>query len=431
MKVKEWPIKNIIPYEKNPRKNDAAVKKVMVSLEEYGWQQPIVVDGDGIIIVGHTRLKAAKKLKYKVCPVLVADDLTPAQTKAYRIMDNKSGEMSEWDMDLLQAEIEDLIGLDFDVELTGFDPAEFDIEEEKTGLTDEDAVPEVPEEPVCKLGDLWLLGDHRVLCGDSTDRAQVELLMNGEKADMVLTDPPYNVNYTGGTSDKLTIENDNMDDRKFYEFLLKAYMNYFNCLKNGGCIYVAHADTEGANFRRALTDSGLLLKQCLIWVKNSAPLSRQDYNWKHEPILYGWKPGAAHYFCGDFTKTTVIQDDVDITKLNKKDLLDYAVKLEEAIKYSILNFDRPTKNVEHPTMKPVLLLCELITNSSRQFELCTDFFLGSGSTLIACEKTNRKCYGMELDEHYTQVILQRWADFTGKDPIREDGVTFSELKGNK
>lgn len=424
------PIGEIIPYSKNPRVNNNAVDKTIMSIKEYGWQQPIVVDKNKIVIAGHTRLKAAIKMGLESCPVLIAENLTHAQAKAYRIADNRTGEMATWDDELLLSEIKELDAMNFDIELTGFDLGKFDFGE-KGGLTGDDEVPEVQEEPITKPGDLWLLGDHRFLCGDSTNQDQVSTLMDGKKADMVWTDPPYNVDYEGGTKDSLKIMNDNMSDDAFYSFLFAVYKNCFFLLKDGGCIYVAHADIEGANFRKAFVDSGLLLKQCLMWVKNSAPLSRQDYNWQHEPILYGWKPGAAHWFCKNFKLTTVIDDTIEIDFLERDILIDILKQIKLEQESTVVWEDRPTKSDLHPTMKPTRLIVRFILNSSKKNQIVTDLFLGSGSTLIACEKTNRKCYGMELDPHYTDVCLQRWADYTGGDPIRDDGKKWSELTNKK
>ena len=427
MKIIDRKTSEIIPYEKNPRINNNAVDKTAISIKEFGFQQPIVVDPAGVVIAGHTRLKAAIKLKLDTCPVIVAEGLTDAQIKAYRIADNRTGELATWDDELLLSEIKELDAMGFDVELTGFDLGKFDFGE-KGGLTPDDEVSELLGDPAIKPGDLWLLGDHRVLCGDSTDVRQVERLMDGQKADMVFTDPPYNVNYEGGTKDKLKISNDDMSASDFYNFLLAAYKNYFLVLKDGSCIYVAHADTEGVNFRKAFTDSGLLLKQCLVWVKNSAPLSRQDYNWQHEPILYGWKPGGAHWFCKNFKLTTVIDDTVEIDFLERDILIDILKQIKLEQESTVVWEDRPTKSDLHPTMKPVRLIVRFILNSSKKNQIITDLFLGSGSTLIACEKTNRKCFGLELDPHYCQVILQRWSDYTGKDPVREDGTKYKDLR---
>jgi len=413
------PIGEIIPYSKNPRVNNNAVDKTVMSIKEYGWQQPIVIDKNKIVIAGHTRLKAAIKIGLESCPVLIAENLTTAQAKAYRIADNRTGELATWDDELLLSEIKELDAMNFDVELTGFDLGKFDFGE-KGGLIGDDEVPEVPEDPITKHGDLWLLGDHRFLCGDSTNQDQVSTLMDGKKADMVWTDPPYNVDYEGGTKDSLKIMNDNMSDDAFYSFLFAVYKNCFFLLKDGGCIYVAHADTEGANFRRAFTDSGLLLKQCLMWVKNSAPLSRQDYNWQHEPILYGWKPGAAHWFCKNFKLTTVIDDTVEIDFLERDILIDILKQIKLEQESTVVWEDRPTKSDLHPTMKPTRLIVRFILNSSKKNQIVTDLFLGSGSTLIACEKTNRKCYGMELDPHYCDVIIKRWEDYTGKKAVLKE-----------
>ena len=236
----------------------------------------------------------------------------------------------------------------------------------------------------CKEGDLWQLGKHRLICADSTDSASISRLMGGDSASLVVTDPPYNVDYTGKTADALKIKNDTMDDSSFYKFLLSAYTNMYNSLDDGGSIYVFHADTEGINFRKAMLDAGFKLSQCLVWVKNSMVMGRQDYHWQHEPILYGWKPTAAHKWYSDRSQTTV------------------------------WNFSRPTSSQDHPTMKPIDLISYPITNSSKAGDIVLDPFLGSGSTLIACEQLNRICYGAEIDPHYCDVILSRWEQFTNQ-----------------
>jgi len=396
-----------------------------MSIKEYGFQQPIVVDKKGIVIAGHTRLKAAVKLNLDTCPVIVADNLSPAQTKAFRIADNKTGELAKWDSDLLSEELQALYDMSFDVGLTGFSEDELLLLIKTSGgdgLTDDNDVPDVPGDPICKAGDLWLLGDHRLLCGDSTKIKEVERLMDGDVADMVWTDPPYNVDYEGGTKDALKILNDNMSPDKFYNFLLSVYNNYFKILKNGGCIYVAHAESKGIDviFRKAFSDSGLLLKQCLVWVKNSALMGMQDYNWQHEPILYGWKPGAAHWFCKNFKLTTVIDDTIDTEFLERDELLEILNKIKEGQASTVIWENKPAKNDLHPTMKPVSLVKRFIESSSKKNEIVADLFLGSGTTMIVCEKTNRKCYGMELDPHYCDVIIKRWEDYTGQTAVLKE-----------
>jgi DNA modification methylase len=399
MKIETWPIHRPIPYARNARKiPQQAIDKVAGSIKEFGFRQPIVVDKDGVIVAGHTRLLAAQKLGLSQVPVHVAAELTPTQIKAYRLADNRVNQESSFDNELLVLELAELKVEDYELELTGFDLSElcaFEALGNSTseGLTDEDEVPPIPELPVTVEGDLWTLGNHRLLCGDSTNVAHVERLMNGQQADLVVTDPPYNVAYQGKTKDALTIRNDRMGDKSFFDFLLKVYT-----VKDGGCIYVFHADTEGLNFRRALVESGFKLAQCCIWVKQAMVMGRQDYHWQHEPVLYGWKPTGSHHWYADRKQTTV------------------------------WNFDRPMRNGEHPTMKPVALIEYPIRNSSRPGDIVVDLFGGSGSTLLACEKNARSCRTMEIDPKYCDVMLERWAEFTGKDPVRQDGIAWSTLK---
>ncbi|NCB28128.1 MAG: site-specific DNA-methyltransferase, partial [Bacteroidia bacterium] len=321
-----------------------------------------------------------------------------------------------------------------DLELTGFGLDEInDITAEKSeGLTDPDDAPEVPEEPTARLGDVWLLGRHRLMCGDSTLIDDVNRLMYEKKADMVFTDPPYNVNYEGKTKSRLKIENDKMGNDAFYHFLYDAFVNMFSVTVDGGGIYICHADSEGLNFRSAMIDAGWLLKQCVIWAKNSMVMGRQDYQWKHEPILYGWKPGAGHKWYGGRKKTTVIEDCacLVIQEEGKNEVL---LTISEGVRsltirvpsYEIVwdgddsmttiwRIEKPLRNGEHPTMKPVAIPSRAIQNSSKIGDIVLDLFGGSGSTLIACEQLNRTCYMMELDPKYCDVIIKRWEDFTGQ-----------------
>jgi DNA modification methylase len=404
MKIQQWPIHRPIPYARNARKiSPQAVDKVAASIQEFGFRQPIVVDKQGVIVAGHTRLLAAQKLGLSEVPVHVASELTPMQIKAYRLTDNRVAMESSFDDDLLALELADLKLEDFALELTGFDADELaGLEALRNstgeGLTDEDQVPPTPKEPVTLEGDVWTLGNHRLLCGDSTNLTHVQRLMNSEEADLVVTDPPYNVAYEGKMRDALTIQNDRLGDSAFFTFLLEVHSNLFSILKDGAGIYVFHADTEGLNFRRALVEAGFKLAQCCIWVKQAMVMGRQDYHWQHEPVLYGWKPTGAHRWYADRKQTTVWK------------------------------FDRPMRNGEHPTMKPVALIEYPIRNSSRRGDLVVNLFGGSGSTLLACEKTARSCRTLELDPRYCDVILQRWAEFSGKDPMRKDGVTWSTLQ---
>ena len=377
MTIQMIQITEIKPYENNPRKNDDAVDEVANSIKAFGFKNPIIVDKDMVIIAGHTRLKAAQKLGLTMVPVIVASDLNEDQANALRLADNKTAEIAKWDKKKLEEELKqinwEILGIDMtDV---GFDDI-FASEFQEVVDDDFDEGQYLSAEPYSHQGDIYLLDDNRVMCGDSTNPEQVKLLMNGKLADMVFTDPPYNVNYEG--SDGQSIQNDDMDDTEFKEFLTLVFKNLIDSIKEGAPTYVCHADSEGLNFRSAFKEAGFKLAQCLIWVKNSFTMGRQDYQWQHEPILYGWKPGAGHYFVDDRSLSTIWE------------------------------YDKPKKNDLHPTMKPLELVGRAINNSSLVGQLVLDLFGGSGSTLIASYKAKRNCYSMELDEKYVDVIVKRY-----------------------
>ena len=386
MEIKNMKIADIHPYEKNPRFNDDAVDAVAKSISEFGWRAPIVVDKDYVIVCGHTRLKAAQKLGLTEVPVHVASDLTPEQIQAYRIADNKTAEIAEWNYDLLPLEIKELQDANFDLSLLGFDTDELDqllngtsADEITDGETEPDAVPEVPEEAESRRGEVYRLGEHLLLCGDSTKPEDIAKLMGEEKANLYLVDPPYNVALTG--SNGLTIQNDNMADGKFREFLTAAFRCASDSLELGASFYIFHSDSESSNFRLAARDTELEVHETLYWIKNSFVLGRFDYHYQSESCLYGWKPGAPHKWYSDRCQC------------------------------NLLNFDKPKLNDVHPSMKPVEMLVYLVQNSSKRGETVLDNFGGSGSTLIACEQTGRKCRMVELDEKYCDVIRRRWAEF--------------------
>lgn len=369
-------VDEIIPYANNPRRNDKAVDAVAESIKQFGFKQPIVIDGGGVVVCGHTRLKAAKKLGIKTVPCIVADDLTPEQIKAYRLADNKTAELAEWDMELLPLELDDL--QEFDMTLFGFE-----LPKGKAEVTEDDYEITVPAEPRTKPGEMYQLGRHRLMCGDSTSAKCVQALAGGAQMDMLLTDPPYNVEYTGKAKNALTIVNDKQNDEQFRAFLTDAFMAAYEVMKPGAVFYIWHAGLEGLNFQAACKAAGLEVRQCLIWNKNSMVIGRQDYQWKHEPCLYGWKEGAGHLWASDRKQTTV------------------------------LNFDRPTRSKEHPTMKPVKLFDYQIQNNTKGGDCVLDLFGGSGTTLIACEQNGRTAYLMELDPKYCDVIIDRWEALTG------------------
>lgn len=410
-------ISEIIPYVNNPRNNELAVDAVASSIKNFGFKVPIVIDGGNEIINGHTRILAAKKLGMEEVPTIVADDLTDEQIKAFRLADNKVGELATWDEELLQAELEELSGLSVDMSQYGFTDEDFqDVENQ---VEEDDYEEELPEEPRTKYGEVYQLGNHRMMVGDSTKPEDVAKLMNGEKLNLLVTDPPYNVAYEGGTKEKLTIKNDSMEDGAFRAFLTDAFTAADAVMEPGAAFYVWHADSEGFNFRAAVKEVGWLMKQTLIWVKSSLVLGRQDYQWQHEPVLYGWKDGAAHYFTFDRTQTTVIEDRPNINKMTKEELKDYIAEIEAAQGPStIIREKKPTANREHPTMKPIKLLARNVANSSKKGQNVGDFFGGSGSTLITCEQLDRKCFTMELDPRYADVIIDRWQKLTGETAVK-------------
>lgn len=375
---------DITPYEKNPRKNDEAVKYVAESIKQFGFKVPIVIDRNGVIVAGHTRYKAAKKLSMDEVPCIVADDLTDEQIKAFRLADNKVAEKAEWDFDLLAEELNDLF--DFDMTAFGFDE---EGEELPVEVVEDDFEIEPPEEPKAKRGDIYKLGEHRLMCGDSTSIEDVERLMGGDKASMGFTDPPWNVNY-GAVKDgnargykPRTILNDFMGTEDFKEFMNMAFASLNFAMKDGAMTYVVMSAQEWGNMMLTLAQNNYHWSSTIIWNKDSLVLSRKDYHTKYEPIWYGWKEG---------------------TRL---------CPLEDRKQSDVWDIPRPKKSEEHPTMKPVELVARAITNSSKRGDIVIDLFGGSGTTLIASEQTGRCCRMMELDPKYVDVIVNRWEQHTG------------------
>ena len=431
MLIVDTPTGEITPYHNNPRHNEAAIGKVSASIAEFGFQQPIVVDDKGVIIVGHTRHQAATQLGLELVPVLVASELTPEQVQAYRIADNRTNEDASWNDELLLEEITSLMEQAFDVSLLGFSDEEIQAIQASgavtDGATDPDDVPEPERAPVSIEGDVWLCGRHRVVCGDSTRPADIQRATDRRPADMVWIDPPYNVDYTGKTKKALKIKNDTMGGQAFTAFLTAALEALIANSRTGACIYMAHAASKSIEFITAMAQAGWENKQTLIWVKNQMVLGRQDYNWKHEPILYGWKPGAAHYFSGDYTQTTVIDDEPDAAKLSKQQLLDRVRALERLLQDTVHREKRPDVSDMHPTMKPVALVKRHIESSSRPGQLMLDGFGGSGTTLIAAEQSARHAALVELDPVYVDVIVKRWQAFTEQEAtLLETGDTYQE-----
>lgn len=413
MKIVDKPIEWLRPYENNPRNNEQAVEAVANSIKEFGFKVPIVATIDGEIINGHTRFKAAKFLKLKAVPVLIADDLSDEQIKAFRLADNKTGELADWDIELLYSELEDLTG--FDMTMFGFEDIDFsldDFEEEKEEREEADTDSE--EKPKVQYGDIYQLGRHRLMCGDSTSAEDMARLIDGAVIDLYVTDPPYNVAYQGGTDEAMTIMNDSMDDVSFRQFLRDAFVVANNHLKPGGAFYIWHADSEGLNFRAAVKETGWLLKQSIIWVKNAIVLGRQDYQWKHEPCLYGWKDGASHYFVDNRSLATVIEEDEEnLKEMTKSELISYIKTMQDTSPTTVFYEDKPVRNDIHPTMKPLKLIARCVLNSSKKGDKVLDSFNGGGSTLMVCERSERICYAMELDPVYVERTIKRWEEETG------------------
>ena len=379
-------IAKLIPYINNARTHSPEqVTKLRASLREFGFVNPVIIDKDYNVIAGHGRLMAAKEEGIREIPCVFVDYLTDAQKKAYILADNRMAMDAGWDEELLRVEIEALQGENFDVSLTGFsddDLADLFAGDSKSDAKDDDfdLNDALEKAAFVEKGDIWSVGRHRLMCGDATKAEDVAALMDGKKANLLMTDPPYGVSFK--SSDGLTIQNDSIKGDDFYQFLLSSFKNIVDNMENGGAAYVFHADTEGLNFRRAFQDAGFHLAGCCIWVKNSLVLGRSDYQWQHEPVLYGFLQNGKHKWFSDRSQTTV------------------------------WNFDKPKKNKNHPTSKPLDLLGYPIGNSSQANAIVVDTFGGSGSTLMACEQMNRICYTMELDEKYASVILRRYVEDT-------------------
>lgn len=394
-------IDKLIPYANNARTHSQEqINKLRASLREFGFINPVIIDRDYGIIAGHGRVIAARQERIKEVPCVFADHLTEAQKKAYILADNRMALDAGWDEQMLRVELEELQDLDFDLELTGFDDKEIDdlfgVGTDGPEAEDDafDLTAALEKAAFVKRGDVWTVGKHRLVCGDATSAADVSKLMNGKRANLLLTDPPYGVSFK--SSDGLTIQNDSLKDEEFYKFLYSAFKNVVDHMQNGGAAYVFHADTEGLNFRKAFIDAGFHLAGCCIWVKDSLVLGRSDYQWQHEPVLYGFLQNGRHSWYSDRKQTT------------------------------IWNFAKPKRNENHPTSKPLDLLGYPIGNSTQENAIVVDTFGGSGSTMMACEQLNRICYMMELDEKYASVILRRAVEI-GIDPseiyTERDGET--------
>jgi site-specific DNA-methyltransferase (adenine-specific) len=414
MKLENLPISELTPDPNNARTHDDTnLKAIEGSLREFGQRKPIVIDQAGVIVAGNGTVEAAKRLGWtEIQAVRVPADWDSDRIKAFALADNRTAELANWDTKVLEQQLKELTEAGIEVADFGFQVPEvaiLDIE------TFEDEAPELPQESKTKLGDVWQLGAHRLTCGDSTNTVVISRVLDGQLADCVFTDPPYNVAYQGGTKDKLTIQNDDMDDAQFDQFLFGFYSAALENTKAGGPIYVCYPGEHISNgaFGVQMTKAGWLVKQVLIWAKDSLVLSRQDYNWQHEAILYGWKPGAAHSWYGPFTNTTVVEfEKQDLSKLSKQELVEFLTAAMETT--SVIKEKRPRRNDIHPTMKPIALVSKMLKNSCKSGDTVLDPFGGSGSTLIACDQLGLKAALVELDPKYCDVIIQRWENLTGQ-----------------
>lgn len=443
--IEHWPIEKLVPYERNARTHSTdQVQKIMASMMEFGFTNPILVAGTGIL-AGHGRLMSARELGLTTVPVIRLDHLSDAQQRAYVLADNRLAEDAGWDEELLAAELHSLAEDGYDLSLTGFNEDEIDdlladFDQEQSAdpsVTDPDIAPPAPAIPVSQLGDIFRLGNHRVICGDSTNLEQIQTMLNGDVIDCLWTDPPYNVAYESDIAG--SIQNDDMDDASFAQFLFDVYSTAIAVMRPGAPAYIAHADTEGTNFRHQFEKAGFYLASCLVWRKNSLVLGRADCHWQHEPILYGWKPGAAHSWYGERNKTTIIElaelgieqtgDNEYQIPLGEKTIIIRGDNLNlSAANGSVFFEDKPKRNGEHPTMKPVGLITRQLLNSAKRGDKVLDLFGGSGSTLMACETLGMHARLSELDPKFVDVIIKRWQDFTGRNAVHvQTESTFADL----
>ena len=447
---------SLVPNPRNPNRHPKRQIELLAKIiESQGWRQPVTVSNrSGFIVRGHGRLEAALLIGCKV-PVERQDYESEAEEWADLVADNRIAELASIDNDELAKLLSDLDGLDIDMELTGYSGKALDNlladirthEVTDDGFDAAEAAKSI-KEPTSKRGDIWILGRHRLMCGDSTIESDMARLMDGRRAAMVFTDPPYNVDYQGGSAKRLKIKNDNMTAEAFKAFLTEAFINLHHSAEDGAAIYICHADSAGNEFREAMAASGWSLKQCLIWVKNQFTLGRQDYQWQHEPILYGWREGEAHRFFGGRKQSTVIEDSpIVLQEQEDATLICVTIGTEQVVirakeaeivsraddsVMSIWRFEKPVRNGEHPTMKPIPLCARAIQNSSTEGEIVLDGFGGSGSTLIAAEQTGRSCYMMECDPVYADVIIKRWEEFTGQKAERiGDGEAKQKPQANR
>lgn len=446
LKVEMLPVAEITPNAGNPREHpEWQVAQIAASIERFGFSNPILLSKSGTVIAGHGRLMAADRLGLETVPVIRLGHLSELEARELLLADNQIGDNSAWNEDLLSTFLSELRADGGDLEVLGFTEEELadligdaDLDEEPPAeLGDPDFVPEPPPDPVTETGMVWVMGDHRLICGDSTSKSDVSRLCEGAEVDACWTDPPYNVNYEGSAG---KIANDNMGATDFRRFLVSAFSAAFSVIRPGGPIYVAHADTEGLSFRGAFRDAGFKLSGCLVWVKPSLVLGRSDYQWRHEPILYGWKPGAAHSWYSGRANTTVMETPTEAVRVMPDktvqiDLGDQTLVVSgenlslAALDGSVIRHDKPARNGEHPTMKPVGLICGMLENSTKRGDVVLDIFGGSGSTMIAAHKLGRASRLVELDPKFCDVIVDRWQTFSGQKAVLEgDGRTFDEVR---
>lgn len=441
LRIEQWSVERLRPYERNPRKNDHVVNRMVESLREFGFRVPVLARSDGELIDGHLRYKAALAMGMGTVPVIPADDMSEAQIRAFRILVNRSATWADWDEELLLQELRALQLADMDLAVTGFDQRELDqmLMDMGTDGKDPDAAPEPPAVPVVRDGEIWTLGRHRVMCGDSRSMADARRLLSDAQLDMIWTDPPYNVDYQGKAG---KIRNDKMSPADFDEFLTTVHRVMHESLRPGGGIYVAHSEAgDGTVFRRTFTSTGFKLAACLIWRKQTAVLGRGDYHFQHEPVLYGWRRGAAHRWYGNRKQRTLFETELPGLREMEDGTWQFclenrlyrlsgeALRVEE-LPTTVIDVPKPARSDLHPTMKPVALIEPMVANSSPRGGLVGDFFGGSGSTLMACERLGRSARLMEADPKFAEVIIRRWQDYSGGQAVREsDGVTFAELTG--
>lgn len=412
MEILQVSIDSIKPYENNAKEHPKEqIEQIKKSILDYGNNDPIAVDENNVIIEGHGRYIAMQELGFDTVEIIRLEHLTEEQKKAYRLVHNKLTMNSDFNIEMLEAELAELQIQD--MQEFGFDF----LPDFMNDTTDEDdIIDEILQEetePTTKTGDIWILGKHRLICGDCTDSEVVKRLFGEKKADLLLTDPPYNVAVEN--SEGMTIENDNMSDTAFYNFLQSAFASANSVMREGTPFYIWHGESEGLNFRKACKSVDWELKQSIIWVKSQITLGRQDYQWKHEPCLYGWKAGGSHYFIKNRKQSTVIDDDIDLDLLTKEELKEMLSDILEPS--TIIRENKPLKNADHPTMKPVPLIKKQVKNSTKRGEIVLDIFGGSGTTLLACEELDRICYMCELDTKYCDVIIKRWETLTGEKAV--------------